>query len=133
MRFTCLALSIVCVLACRKSPRRGGGSAAGSAATVQAGGVVGSGSGSAASSGSAAPAATAFDDTLVLPTQPERAKDDQARVNGAAQALRTALTEAKTASDSATLCKAFGPLKDAMKQLQLVSAPAGNEQDFSSQ
>jgi hypothetical protein len=78
--------------------------------------------------------AAEFDDKLAMPKLPKRDKDEQARIDGAADALRTALTHAKTAKDSAELCKAFDPLNKAMTQLQQISAPKGiDQQTFSSE
>jgi hypothetical protein len=107
------------VAGCRKSTDAGGGSAA----TRTAG-----------SAGSATVSAPPFDDKLELPKQPTRPKDEQERVDAAADALRTALTGTKTAVDSAAVCKLFDPLGNAMNKLQQVSAPKGvDAQMFSSQ
>jgi hypothetical protein len=138
---------LIAVMGCKKSNDAGGAGSAGSSVTGSATGSAGSATGSAGSatgsagsaagsgsagSGSAAQAAP-FDDKLTMPNQPKRSKDEQARVDGAADALRTALTAAKTAKDSAELCKAFDPLGKAMNNLQKVSAPKGvDQQAFSS-
>jgi hypothetical protein len=107
------------VAGCKKSTDTGGGSAA---------------TGTTASAGSAGGGGSTFDDKLELPKQPARANDEQARVDAAADALRTALTGTKTAADSATICKLFDPLGNAMNKLQQVSAPKGvDAQMFSSQ
>lgn len=118
-RLILLLLVVATAGGCKKSTDAGGGSAAtGSAATGSATGST------------AAP----FDDKLELPKQPKRAKDEQARVDAAADALRTALTGTKTATDSAAVCKLFDPLGNAMNKLQQVSAPKGvDAQMFSSQ
>lgn len=146
MKHFALALLFVAV-GCKKANDAGGvgaagsGSAAatasgpGSAAGSAPGSATGSAPGSAAGSapGSAAPSA-AFDDKLAMPSQPARGKDEQARVDGAADALRTALTQARTAATSAELCKAFEPLNKAMTKLQQISAPKGiDQQAFSSE
>lgn len=75
-----------------------------------------------------------FDAKLDLPKQPIRDKEPQARVDGAADALRTALAQATAANDSTELCKTFEPLNKAMTNLLRVSAPNGvDSQVFSSQ
>src|SRR3569623_3128091 len=83
------------------------------------------GRGSGGSTGSAGSAGATFDDKLELPQQPLRPSDEQARIDAAAAALRTALTGTKTAGDSAAVCKLFDPLGNAMTKLQQVSAPKG--------
>ena len=134
-RLALLVLVVVSVLGCKKSTDAGGGSAVmGSAATGSGSGSAIGSAGSAAGSAGSAGSATAFDDKLELPKQPARPKDEQARVDAAADVLRTALSGAKTATDSAALCKLFDPLGNAMTKLQQVSAPKGVEaQVFSSQ
>ncbi|HEY6033740.1 MAG TPA: hypothetical protein VIV58_05755 [Kofleriaceae bacterium] len=146
-RLALLVLVVIAIAGCKKSTDAGGGSAttgssavgsatAGSAAGTAAGSAAaGSAVGSAGSAaGSAGSAAAPFDDKLELPKQPTRPKDEQARVDAAADALRTALTGAKTAADSAALCKLFDPLGSAMNKLQQVSAPKGVDgQVFSAQ
>ena len=95
---------------------------------------AGAGSAATGSAGSATVTAPPFDDKLELPKQPTRPKDEQERVDAAADALRTALTGTKTAADSAAVCKLFDPLGNAMNKLQQVSAPKGvDAQMFSSQ
>lgn len=147
-RLALVVVVVISVLGCKKSTDAGGGSAAaggsavGSAATGSAmgsatgsaGSATGSAGSAVGSAGSAAGSASAFDDKLELPKQPTRPKDEQARVDAAADALRTALTGAKTATDSAALCKLFDPLGKAMLPLNQVSAPKGiDAQKFSAQ
>lgn len=154
-----LLLLVLSALACKKSTDVVAGSVVtGSAATGSGNdnvtssaatgsvtvpsGVPGSGAPGSGAIGSGAPgngangsgSAAAFDDKLELPKQPMRPKDEQFRVDAATDALRTALTGAKTATDSTALCKLFDPLGTAMTKLQQVSAPKGVEaQRFSSQ
>jgi hypothetical protein len=142
MKRLALLLVVVSVLGCKKSTDAGGGSATGSAigsaatgsATGSATVTNGSAGSATGSAGSATVSAPPFDDKLELPKQPTRPKDEQARVDAAADALRTALTGTKTAADSAALCKLFDPLGNAMNKLQQVSAPKGvDAQVFASQ
>lgn len=155
-----LLLLVVSVLGCKKSTDAGSagsaatgsgsnitgavatGSGTGSATVGTSGGATGSsatgsgepGSGATGSGATGSGSAAAFDDKLELPKQPTRVKDEQARVDAAADALRIALIGAKTATDSAALCKLFDPLGTAMTKLQQVSAPTGvASQVFSSQ
>ncbi len=153
-----LLLLVVSVLGCKKSTDAGAGSAGstttgsgsdniassaatgsgtGSATGGTSGGATGSsatGSGAFGSGATGSGTAAAFDDKLELPKQPTRVKDEQARVDAAADALRTALTSAKTATDSAALCKLFDPLGTTVAKLQQVTAPKGvKSQVFSSQ
>ena len=125
---------LVAVAACRKPDAVGGAGTAGSgsaAPSVGSGSATPSaGSGSAAGSDSDAP----FDDTVTVPKQPKRSAHQQAVVDGAVRALRTALTIAKTGKDTVTVCKAFSPLNKAMTRLLDVSAPPGvDAMMFSSQ
>ena len=62
-------------------------------------------------------------DPLAVPAQPARDAHAQAVVDDAIAALRTALEAAKTARDSATLCKVFPPLGAAMSHLMQVTSP----------
>ena len=120
-RLALFVLVVITVVGCKKSADAGGGSAS-------------SGSSAVGSAGNAGGAAAPFDDTLELPKQPARAKDEQARVDAAADALRAALTATKTATNSAALCKLFDPLSKAMLPLDQVSAPKGvDAQVFSAQ
>ncbi|MDB4959826.1 MAG: hypothetical protein JWO36_7395 [Myxococcales bacterium] len=133
---------LVAVLGCKKANDAGGAGAAGSSSAgsaITTGSAAGSatasaaGSASASAAGSAAPAAE-LDDKLTMPKLPKRDKDEQARIDGGVDALRTALTQANAAKDSAELCKAFPPLLTAMSKLQMISAPKGvDQQMFSSQ
>jgi len=143
MKLIGLLLLVMSVLACKKSADGDAGSVVtgsattgsssanftGSAATRPATGSAKDTSGT-TGSGSAA----AFDDKLELPKQPTRAKDEQSRVDAAADALRAALTGVKKSTDSAAACKLFDPLGTVMMKLQQISAPKGvDAQLFSSQ
>ncbi len=147
-----LILFVVAVIGCKKSTSIGGSAVTGSAATGSGSEARGSnatgsnatgsnatgsnatGSGAIGNGATGSGSAAAFSDKLELPKQPKRAKDEQARVDAAADALRTALTGAKSATDSAALCKLFDPLGSAVTKLQQVSAPNGvDAQAFSSQ
>jgi len=123
MRYTTLAVSIVALLGCKKP---NGASTSGSAAVTP--------SGSAGSAVVAGSASAPFDDKLELPNQPARAADEQARVDGVASALRTALTQARAAKTSTDVCKLFDPLDKAVAKLMQINAPDGvDPQVFSSQ
>jgi len=109
---------VILVCSCKKAPESNGArsNAAGSSTTA-----AGS---STAPAPDPDPKVSSFDDKLDLPKQPKRPDSEQAIVDKAADALRTALTKIKTAKDAKEGCALFKPLEEAMA-LARVNAPEG--------